>query len=360
MHSDTQNVEREYERLIQAKIQPTMIINIAQEELRQIERHLEDVKSRRNVAKRTLQDEKRKIENFENENLKIYDTMIAESQKNILKNSVSIINDFSNDEDLSFENNENFDTNNLIARSEKYILGSYIEELKKLPEDIQNLRQEYSNEKLALTTYDCDLKAIELYKIKSKSLNEMDKEIGLLNKGIASNENKLKKIKNEVIDKIKNLLLPVNKRFSYFFEKMNCEGKIDFVYEDLDYHKWKINILVRFREQEGLMQLSSGRQSGGEKSVSTILFLLALQNLSVSPFKLVDEINQGMDRNNERMISNLLIKISEEEDSPQFFIITPKIVSGIEFGERMKIIIIYGCENGMQQKFANYNSSLMI
>lgn len=48
--------------------------------------------------------------------------------------------------------------------------------------------------------------------------------------------------------------------------------------------------------------LAPGRQSGGEKSVSTIMFLLSLQNITETPLRVVDEINQGMDQTNERKV----------------------------------------------------------
>lgn len=38
------------------------------------------------------------------------------------------------------------------------------------------------------------------------------------------------------------------------------------------------------------------RQSGGERSVSTMLYLVALTGVTVTPFRVVDEINQGMVR----------------------------------------------------------------
>ena len=39
---------------------------------------------------------------------------------------------------------------------------------------------------------------------------------------------------------------------------------------------------------------------GGERSVSTALYMMALQSLTKVPFRCVDEINQGMDEVNER------------------------------------------------------------
>lgn len=38
--------------------------------------------------------------------------------------------------------------------------------------------------------------------------------------------------------------------------------------------------------------LTSSRQSGGERSVCTILYLIALQGVTECPFRVVDEINQ--------------------------------------------------------------------
>jgi structural maintenance of chromosomes protein 5 len=50
---------------------------------------------------------------------------------------------------------------------------------------------------------------------------------------------------------------------------------------------------VKFREAEELQVLNAQRQSGGERSVSTILYLVALQGVAACPFRVVDEINQA-------------------------------------------------------------------
>lgn len=55
-------------------------------------------------------------------------------------------------------------------------------------------------------------------------------------------------------------------------------------------------------ESEPLSILDSHRQSGGERAVSTVFYLMALQSLARAPFRLVDEINQGMDPRNERYV----------------------------------------------------------
>ena len=42
--------------------------------------------------------------------------------------------------------------------------------------------------------------------------------------------------------------------------------------------------------------------------MSTMLYLISLQKMSSSPFRVVDEINQGMDPRNERVVHKLIVK----------------------------------------------------
>ena len=59
-----------------------------------------------------------------------------------------------------------------------------------------------------------------------------------------------------------------------------------------DYSKYGVEIRVKFRREEQLQLLDSHRQSGGERSVSTMMYLMALQDITSCPFRVVDEINQ--------------------------------------------------------------------
>ena len=68
--------------------------------------------------------------------------------------------------------------------------------------------------------------------------------------------------------------------------------------------------IVSSRENETLSQLDSHRQSGGERAVSTIFYLMALQSLARAPFRVVDEINQGMDPRNERIVHERMVDIA--------------------------------------------------
>mgnify|MGYP002829354555 CR=1 FL=1 len=69
------------------------------------------------------------------------------------------------------------------------------------------------------------------------------------------------------------------------------------------YSNYKIHIRVQWRANEELHVLGeSGRDSGGERSVATMVYLISLQNINPAPFRVVDEINQAMDSSNERNV----------------------------------------------------------
>lgn len=104
-----------------------------------------------------------------------------------------------------------------------------------------------------------------------------------------------------------------------------------------NFQDWGIEIRVSFRGNTKLQVLSARVQSGGERSVSTIMYLMALQDLMVSPFRCVDEINQGLDERNERLVFKRIVKNSTGKpgrDGPtdhagQYFLITPKLLPNL-------------------------------
>ena len=74
-----------------------------------------------------------------------------------------------------------------------------------------------------------------------------------------------------------------NNYFTFLFFISQGENNFD---------KYGIQIKVKFRSKDSLHVLTPFHQSGGERSVSTMLYLMALQELTKCPFRVVDEINQ--------------------------------------------------------------------
>ena len=169
----------------------------------------------------------------------------------------------------------------------------------------------------------------------------------------------------------------INSRFTLYMSEMGCTGEVRLTKgpaqdegeeKRANFKHWGIEILVSFREGTKAHVLSKQRHSGGERSVSTILYLMALQDLMVAPFRCVDEINQvkrfvdllvspirtllstnlsvilscscsnflsthqGLDDRNERLVFKRIVTNSTREpgNSPtdhsgQYWLITPKV-----------------------------------
>ncbi|KAH8730592.1 hypothetical protein GQ44DRAFT_768351 [Phaeosphaeriaceae sp. PMI808] len=141
------------------------------------------------------------------------------------------------------------------------------------------------------------------------------------------------------------LIAKISAAFAHNFQHIQCAGQVEVYKDEEDFDKWSIQISVRFRESESLSVLNSHRQSGGERAVSTIFYLMALQDLAQSPFRVVDEINQGMDPRNERMVHERMVNIACQERTSQYFLITPKLLPGLKFHPKMKVHIINSGEH---------------
>jgi structural maintenance of chromosomes protein 5 len=105
-------------------------------------------------------------------------------------------------------------------------------------------------------------------------------------------EKSIASVKSKWQPELNKLINEVNTRFSAAFDRIHCAGEVRVAENEEDYAKWCIEILVKFRSNEPLQLLTGQRQSGGERSLTTILYLMSLTGLAKTPFALVDEINQ--------------------------------------------------------------------
>ncbi|GJN81370.1 structural maintenance of chromosomes protein 5 [Purpureocillium lilacinum] len=159
------------------------------------------------------------------------------------------------------------------------------------------------------------------------------------NERLDSLNGKLDELMGKWEPKLEELVSQINDAFAYNFEQISCAGEVR-VHKDEDFDLWALDIMVRFRENETLQQLNAHRQSGGERAVSTIFYLMALQSMAQSPFRVVDEINQGMDPRNERMVHERMVEIACREHTSQYFLITPKLLTGLRYDPKMRVLCI--------------------
>lgn len=80
------------------------------------------------------------------------------------------------------------------------------------------------------------------------------------------------------------------------------------------------------------------------------------KGVTTCPFRVVDEINQGMDAINERKVFQQLAQQACREGTPQCFLLTPKLLPDLPFSADVKVLQIM---NGELIKEAAANWSLV-
>ncbi len=109
----------------------------------------------------------------------------------------------------------------------------------------------------------------------------------------------------------------INEQFDIVFKELFGGGKADLELtedEDILEAGIRINAQPPGKKLQNMMQLS-----GGEKALTAISLLFAIQNLKPSPFCLLDEIEAALDDSNVKRFAKYLNKLSRET---QFIIIT--------------------------------------
>jgi len=203
---------------------------------------------------------------------------------------------------------------------------------------------------------DVDPAKIEDYKEAKKQVASLEHE---LSRWEAEQEQKLQRmeaIRDRWQRQLEELIGQISAGFSQFFATMGFAGEVKLGHGDNlnDFDKYGIDIYVKFRENVAMSKLDPFTQSGGERSVSTALYMLALQHLTKVPFRCVDEINQGMDAKNERRVFDMLIETAVRRNSAQYFLLTPKLLPNLNYDRGVTVLIVYNGDD--MAEFTRWNN----
>ena len=152
-----------------------------------------------------------------------------------------------------------------------------------------------------------DPRALERYEDLKVEVSSLQLSIDEHSKKLIKSDQALEELRiswqSDLVMRIKDM----KSAFSAYYKSLNCEGNIELRCEpNQEFDQYGIDILVSYRKGTVMKTLSAGAHSGGEKSVATILYLLSLQRVTEAPFRIVDEINQGMDEDNERKVFHIV------------------------------------------------------
>ncbi|KAJ1831048.1 Structural maintenance of chromosomes protein 5 [Coemansia sp. RSA 2711] len=213
------------------------------------------------------------------------------------------------------------------------------------------------------------VRIMEQYEERKQRLVRMEADVGELERALRQARKKKLRLRERWERPLAEMIAKIGAKFSQMFDQIGCMGEISLMRagdgivtaaadndgagdepraeeprDDQDYGNWGVEIRVAFRKSEALQVLDNHRQSGGERAVSTILYLQSMQHMVAAPFRVVDEINQGMDQNNERMIHEIVVGTACQRGSSQYFLITPKLLPDLNYHPMMKVLCIFNGE----------------
>jgi chromosome segregation ATPase len=212
-------------------------------------------------------------------------------------------------------------------------LGQLEAEIEGLEEEIEAGGDDSGN---TLAAYTRRLSAIEA---QQKKVDATEEEIGAMSGRLATMTAAWK-------PELERMIGGVDKEFASYFSRFGCRGEValsdgrETPQSADDFAKYKVHIRVAWRDEEELHVLGEGgRDSGGERSVATMIYLISLQGINPAPFRVVDEINQAMDSTNERFVFECITHACRS-GGKQYFLLTPKLLPDLDYGEETVLQLV--------------------
>lgn len=182
--------------------------------------------------------------------------------------------------------------------------------------------------------------SIDRLKNVERLIEDCIKQLPRLEKSKNDYDIRIENIQKEWEPELSRLIFQISRSFKKKFKSVASDGEVQ-LKKLPKFRDWRLEILVKFRQESTLKILDRQSQSGGERAVSTIFFVMALQGLTKAPLRIVDEINQGMDPNNEKVAHKFLVHTACNSKDSQYFLVTPKLLTGLYYHPSMKVHCIY-------------------
>lgn len=167
-----------------------------------------------------------------------------------------------------------------------------------------------------------NLKAIEDYEEKKRRYDELADEISRLENQRADLLALMKELNLKKKESFLKVFEAVSENFRRVYAELSGGGEAELVLQDPE-NPFNGGLIIRARPKAGkAMRLQA--LSGGEKSLTALSFIFALQEYMPSPFYLLDEVDMFLDAVNADMVARRVQKASR---SAQFVQITLRKVT---------------------------------
>ena len=180
-------------------------------------------------------------------------------------------------------------------------IGAVEEQMKPLASISEDVERMYSS--YAKVYEDLRLKADQVAQSRQEVLTELDKRLSRWR------------------DVLTGFLEQLTNRYNEILGTVGATGTIRLI-SSRDVEKCGLEILVGFKGNKPTA-LDAFTQSGGERSIAMMAFLLALQQHITSPFRAIDEFDVHMDPKNRELVTQLIMTSAHAMTQGQYIAITP-------------------------------------
>ena len=144
-----------------------------------------------------------------------------------------------------------------------------------LEAQLEHLESELQSEQKTMKD---QAKVLQRYDELEKGLVAVEAEVESLTEVRGSKVVEREAISTTGVRKVQELINKVSAKFGDYFAELGYSGEVTLSRADeMDFKSYGVAIKVRFRAGEEWSELAKGRQSGGEMSVTTAVYMLALQ-----------------------------------------------------------------------------------
>lgn len=148
---------------------------------------------------------------------------------------------------------------------------------KQLPGNLHDLVQSLYEEQAKMDcNVDVDEELVRQYMARKEEISQQEAELTAETARREELVNKIEEVKGQWLPPLRAIIGKISDSFSSYFRELGCAGEVH-LYEAEEFDKYGVEIRVKFREGDKLQQLTEHHQSGGERAVSTMLYLMALQ-----------------------------------------------------------------------------------
>ncbi|XP_059153148.1 structural maintenance of chromosomes protein 6-like [Physella acuta] len=222
-------------------------------------------------------------------------------------------------------------------------------EITQIERRINEEEEQQGNEEVISTTY----------KQKKDALDRVRKEIGQMKAYIDKLDEVM--VKREIAYQRMRKLIASRAKY-YFLIQMaqrSFTGKMNF-----DFTKETLEIVVNTSSDSQDGKGSTGMEakdlkslSGGERSFSTVCFILSLWEAMESPFRCLDEFDVFMDMVNRRISMDMMMATADMHKNMQFIFLTPQDMSSVRKISDVKIFRMQDPERNQDQGVATKSLS---